>query len=61
MTCFQIVFRPPNVRAIMPPSNITTPIQEVILKYSPTKNTPNIAAVKGSASDSVTADDELIF
>lgn len=45
----------------MPPKSIATPSQDTILKCSPIKNTPRIAAVNGSANESVTAEDELIF
>ena len=45
----------------MPPSNRATPTHDVGLRYSPNKNTPNNDAVNGSASDNVTAEDELIF
>lgn len=37
------------------------PNQEFIVKFSPNKNTPNNAAVKGSAYESVTAVDEEIW
>lgn len=46
---------------MIPPSNKLTPNHDNRLKYSPTKKTPNNAAVSGSAKLSVTAADELIF
>lgn len=49
------------VKTTMPPSSIARPSQDTILNCSPMKNTPRMAAVNGSANDSVTAEDELIF
>ena len=51
----------PNVNTMIPPSKNKIPIQEVTLSTSPTINTPNIAAVVGSASDNVSADDDGIW
>lgn len=45
----------------MLPNSIATPSQDTPLNCSPTRKTPSIAAVNGSAKDRVTAVDEFIF
>lgn len=64
ITCFSFVastlFLLPNVRTIMPPNNNNTPTQDNGANRSPTIITLNNAAVKGSANDKVTAEDDGI-
>lgn len=51
-------FLPLNVSTNIPPSNSATPNHDVELSCSPTTTTLKIAAVSGSASDNVTAEDD---
>lgn len=50
-----------KVNTMIPPSMNITPMKLVTLKLSPNRKTPNNVAVKGSASESVTAEEGLIF